>query len=177
MRVDETNDGRKYLVCQNDWQLSQIVMNHPNQMLIRNCITSIFDRVANTILGGTNNVMVTGTPGIGKSVAIVDLLHRIITGNRNFSLPAETVLLHIEDYTCIISHHVVVDTDEEEWIKYIFPDTNYNSHSLMMMLRQEFRGPYLYIFDDASFDSHPFIFANIPTIVSARPTEYTLKSF
>ena len=113
-----------------------------------------------------NNVLITGTPGIGKSVAIVDLLHRIINGT--ISISAKTVLLDIENYICIISF----TNDTEGWKEF-----KVDRHSILIqILLEDFRGPYLYIFD-TSYGRYPFNLANIPTIVFSSPNKMHFKDF
>jgi hypothetical protein len=75
--VDEQS-GLKALVCNPPYLLSDVFREFPDKLLIRDCVEDTIKGIRSQ--GHKIPILITGTPGIGKSVSIFVILHKIVTG-------------------------------------------------------------------------------------------------
>jgi RHS (Retrotransposon Hot Spot) family protein len=78
--VDEQS-GLTALVCNSPYLLSGIFRGFPDKLLIRDCVEDTIKEISSE--DPQIPILITGTPGIGKSVSIFVLLHKIVNGEIN----------------------------------------------------------------------------------------------
>ena len=100
------------LVCNGNHLLSSIQPELPNKILLRSCTKEILALVLSKYTANSvKRCLITGTPGIGKTVSIIALLYLVL--QENLARPSERIILDLKHALTVIVHNGANNTWSE----------------------------------------------------------------
>jgi hypothetical protein len=117
--------GEEYTIlkCHHDFKLSiRVSREFPDFVLIRQCAVDIISLIQDKIAKSVGRFLITGTPGVGKTVSIIVWLYLAIRGE--LTLPLKYIVADLKTGCVLLSRVEVATPWVEQWYDREFFKTN-----------------------------------------------------